>query len=83
MTLAEVSHALSRRLRPHAGARSPGGEGSVTELPLSLSLEEMARGGAKQVSYTRNIADGMSGKLLAVEELATVQLTPGVREGTR
>ena len=67
----------------HAGMRTSGGEGSATELPLSLSLEEMARGGSKQVAYSRNIADGMSGELLAVEELATVQLTPGVREGTR
>jgi hypothetical protein len=63
--------------------RPRGGEGADTELPLSLTLEEMAAGGPKQLSYSRNIADGVSGELLTVEELATVQLAPGVREGTR
>ena len=60
-----------------------GGGGNVTEVPLSLSLEEMQRGGLKQVTIARDLADGVSGDLLTVDELVTVQLTPGIREGTR
>ena len=43
----------------------------------------MQRGGTKQVTVARDLADGVSGGLLTVDELVSVQLTPGIREGTR
>lgn len=55
----------------------------ATEVPLSLSLEEMQRGGLKQVTVARDLADGVSGGLLTVNEAVSVRLTPGIREGTR
>lgn len=53
------------------------------ELPLTLTLEEVARGGAKDLTISRRLADGVSGRLIPVDEATTVRLTPGVREGTR
>jgi hypothetical protein len=53
------------------------------ELPLTLTLEEVLRGGEKDLTITRRLADGVSGRLIQVDEAVPVQLTPGIREGTR
>ena len=53
------------------------------ELPLTLTLEEVLRGGEKDLTITRRLADGVSGRLIQVDEAVPVQLTHGIREGTR
>ncbi|EIE19208.1 HSP40/DnaJ peptide-binding protein [Coccomyxa subellipsoidea C-169] len=53
------------------------------ELPLTLTLEEVQRGGEKDLTIIRRLADGVSGRLISVDEAVAVQLTPGIREGTR
>ncbi len=53
------------------------------ELPLTLTLEEVQRGGEKDLTIIRRLADGVSGRLIPVDEAVAVQLTPGIREGTR
>ena len=55
----------------------------VAEHPLSLTLEEIYRGGMKRVECPRTIVDGVSGHNMPVTELLNVRITPGVREGTR
>ncbi|BDA49616.1 DnaJ homolog subfamily B member 4 [Coccomyxa sp. Obi] len=53
------------------------------ELPLTLTLEEVSRGGEKDLTITRRLTDGVSGRLITVDEAVALQLTPGIREGTR
>ena len=55
----------------------------MAEHPLSLTLEEIYRGGMKRVECPRTIIDGVSGHDMPVTELLNVRITPGVREGTR
>lgn len=54
-----------------------------SQVPLSLTLEELYSGCTKRRKVTRNIVDGASGKTLAVEETLEIPVKAGWKDGTR
>lgn len=53
------------------------------EVPLKLTLEELASGCTKKRKVTRRIVDAASGKAMNVEDVLEIPVKPGWKEGTK
>lgn len=53
------------------------------EVPLYLSLEDLYKGVTKKMKVTKTIVDAQSGKSMPAENILTVEIKPGYKEGTK
>ncbi|GJQ10790.1 hypothetical protein GpartN1_g2581.t1 [Galdieria partita] len=53
------------------------------EVPLYLSLEDLYKGVSKKMKVTKTIVDAQSGKSMPAENILTVEIKPGYKEGTK
>ena len=53
------------------------------EVPLKVTLEELATGCTKKRKVTRKIVDGASGRAMNVEDVLEIPVKPGWKEGTK
>eukprot|EP00871_Galdieria_phlegrea_P003704 jgi/Galph1/4334/GphlegSOOS_G2995.1 len=53
------------------------------EVPLYLSLEELYKGVVKRMKVTKTVVDAQSGKSMPAENILTVEIKPGYKEGTK
>jgi len=53
------------------------------EVPIYLSLEDLYKGVTKRMKVTKTIVDGQTGKSMPAENILTVEVKPGYKEGTK